>query len=119
MRPSIARPHFVIWGNPVAQFVATELTRSAAPTSTRARVSHGMTVEMDSLESSQPKKLFSVSTAVYHANLLNRLVRSQAQHDKGYPGGNNVVLALERREVQGQLQLVLVFDHQHQARVGA
>src|SRR5712672_665422 len=42
------------------------------------------------------------SSTIYHANLLNSLFGAKLKQVRGYPGGNDVLLALERGEVQGR-----------------
>src|SRR5258708_35219907 len=42
------------------------------------------------------------STAVYHAIMLNSMFGAKLKQVRGYPGGNDVTLALERGEVQGR-----------------
>ena len=57
---------------------------------------------IDTLEKFITNEVVLGSTAVYHANLLNALFGAKLKQVKGYPGGNDVVLALERGEVQGR-----------------
>ncbi len=91
-----------IWGNPVAQFVATELNWIGSTNIDTSTCVTWHDSGIDTLEKFITKEVVLGSTAVYHANLLNVLFGAKLKQVKGYPGGNDVVLALERGEVQGR-----------------
>ena len=57
---------------------------------------------IDTLDKFLTREVVLGSTAIYHANLLNSLFGAKLKQVRGYPGGNDVVLALERGEVQGR-----------------
>lgn len=91
-----------IWGNPVAQFVATELNWIGSTNIDTSTCVTWHDSGIDTLEKFITNEVVLGSTAVYHANLLNALFGAKLKQVKGYPGGNDVVLALERGEVQGR-----------------
>lgn len=91
-----------IWGNPAAQFVATELNWIGSTNVDTSTCVTWHDSSIDTLEKFITKEVVLGSTAVYHANLLNALFGAKLKQVKGYPGGNDVVLALERGEVQGR-----------------
>lgn len=91
-----------IWRNPRAQFVATELTWiGSANIDTSTCVTWGAT-GIDTLQKFMTQEVVLGSTAVYHANMLNSLFGAKLKQVTGYPGGNDILLALERGEVQGR-----------------
>jgi tripartite-type tricarboxylate transporter receptor subunit TctC len=55
-----------------------------------------------SLEKFMTQPVVVGSSTIYHANLLNSLFGAKLKLVQGYPGGNDVILALERGEVQGR-----------------
>ena len=57
---------------------------------------------IDTLDKFMTREVVLGSTAIYHANLLNSLFGAKLKQVRGYPGGNDVLLALERGEVQGR-----------------
>lgn len=91
-----------IWDNPAAQFKATELGWIG---STNIDVSTCVTWAgsgIDTLEKFMTREVVMGSSTIYHANLLNSLFGAKLKLVQGYPGGNDVILALERGEVQGR-----------------
>lgn len=91
-----------IWENPAAQFKATELNWIG---STNIDVSTCVTWAasgIDTLEKFMTREVVMGSSTIYHANLLNSLFGAKLKLVQGYPGGNDVILALERGEVQGR-----------------
>ena len=91
-----------IWGNPRAQFVATEFNWIGSANVDTSTCVTWHASGIDTLEKFVTKEVVLGSTAVYHANLLNSLFGAKVKQVTGYPGGNDVVLALERGEVQGR-----------------
>jgi tripartite-type tricarboxylate transporter receptor subunit TctC len=91
-----------IWGNPAAQFVPTELNwiGSANVDTSLCVTWHGSGI--DTLEKFMTREVVLGSSTIYHANLLNSLFGAKLKQVRGYPGGNDVLLALERGEVQGR-----------------
>src|SRR5258705_146538 len=76
-------------------------TGSAAPMSTPVCATwHGSGI--DTLEKFMTREVVLGSSTIYHANLLNSLFGAKLKQVRGYPGGNDVLLALERGEVQGR-----------------
>ena len=65
-------------------------------------MSRGTASGIDTLDKFLTREVVLGSTAIYHANLLNSLFGAKLKQVRGYPGGNDVVLALERGEVQGR-----------------
>ncbi|MDP2356406.1 MAG: tripartite tricarboxylate transporter substrate-binding protein [Beijerinckiaceae bacterium] len=91
-----------IWKNPRAQFIATELNWiGSANIDTSTCVTWGSS-GIDTLQKFMSQEVVLGSTAVYHANMLNSLFGAKLKQVTGYPGGNDVLLALERGEVQGR-----------------
>ncbi len=91
-----------IWRNPRAQFVATELNWiGSANIDTSTCVTWGAS-GVDTLQKFMTQEVVLGSTAVYHANMLNSLFGAKLKQVTGYPGGNDILLALERGEVQGR-----------------
>lgn len=91
-----------IWGNPKAKFVATEMNWiGSANVDTSTCVTWAKS-GIDTLDKFMTQEVVLGSTAVYHANVLNTLFGAKLKQVTGYPGGNDVVLALERGEVQGR-----------------
>jgi tripartite-type tricarboxylate transporter receptor subunit TctC len=91
-----------IWGNPKAKFVATELNWIGSVNIDASTCVTWHTTGIDTLEKFMTQPVVLGSTAVYHANLLNSLFGAKLKQVTGYPGGNDVLLALERGEVQGR-----------------
>ena len=91
-----------IWGNPAAQFVATELNWIGSANIDTSTCVTWHASGIDTLDKFMTREVVLGSTAVYHANLLNSLFGAKLKQVTGYPGGNDVVLALERGEVQGR-----------------
>jgi tripartite-type tricarboxylate transporter receptor subunit TctC len=91
-----------IWGNPAAQFVATELNWVGSTNVDTSLCVTWHTSGIDTLDKFLTRDVVLGSTAIYHANLLNSLFGAKLKQVRGYPGGNDVVLALERGEVQGR-----------------
>lgn len=91
-----------IWGNPAAQFVATELNWIGSANIDTSTCVTWHSSGIDTLEKFMTREVVLGSTAIYHANLLNSLFGAKLKQVRGYPGGNDVVLALERGEVQGR-----------------
>lgn len=91
-----------IWGNPAAQFVATELNWIGSVNIDTSTCVTWHDTGIDTLEKFMSREIVLGSTAVYHANLLNSLFDAKLKQVTGYPGGNDILLALERGEVQGR-----------------
>jgi tripartite-type tricarboxylate transporter receptor subunit TctC len=91
-----------IWGNPAAQFVANELNWIGSTNVDTSTCVTWNASGIDTLEKFLTRDVVLGSTAIYHANLLNSLFGAKLKQVRGYPGGNDVLLALERGEVQGR-----------------
>jgi tripartite-type tricarboxylate transporter receptor subunit TctC len=91
-----------IWGNPRAQFVATEMNWLGSANIDTSTCVTWHTSGIDTLEKFMSREVVLGSTAVYHANVLNTLFGAKIKQITGYPGGNDVLIALERGEVQGR-----------------
>ncbi|MPZ38435.1 MAG: hypothetical protein GEU95_10250 [Rhizobiales bacterium] len=91
-----------IWGNPAAQFVATELNWIGSANIDTSLCVTWHTSGIDTLDKFLTREVVLGSSAIYHANLLNSLFGAKLKQVRGYPGGNDIVLALERGEVQGR-----------------
>lgn len=91
-----------VWGNPKAQFVAAELNWIGSANIDSSTCVTWHTSGIDTLEKFLTKPVVLGSTAVYHANALNTLFGAKLKQITGYPGGNDVLLALERGEVEGR-----------------
>ena len=91
-----------IWANPAAQFVATELNWIGSTNIDTSTCVTWHASGIDTLDKLMTREVVLGSTAVYHANLLNSLFGAKLKQVRGYPGGNDVILALERGEVQGR-----------------
>ena len=91
-----------IWNNPAAQFVATELNWIGSANVDTSLCVTWHSSGIDTIEKFMTRELVLGSTAIYHANLLNSLFGAKLKQVRGYPGGNDVLLALERGEVQGR-----------------
>lgn len=91
-----------LWANPAANFVATELNWIGSANVDTSTCITWHATGIDTLEKFMTQDIVLGSTAVYHANLLNSLFGAKLKQVTGYPGGNDVVLALERGEVQGR-----------------
>jgi tripartite-type tricarboxylate transporter receptor subunit TctC len=91
-----------IWSNPAAQFTATELNWIGSTNIDTSLCVTWHTSGIDTLDKFMTREVVLGSNAVYHANLLNALFGAKLKQVRGYPGGNDVVLALERGEVQGR-----------------
>jgi tripartite-type tricarboxylate transporter receptor subunit TctC len=91
-----------IWGNPAAQFQATELNWIGSANVDTSLCVTWHTSGIDTLEKFLTREVVIGSSTIYHANLLNSLFGAKLKQVRGYPGGNDVVLALERGEVQGR-----------------
>jgi tripartite-type tricarboxylate transporter receptor subunit TctC len=87
---------------PAAQFVATELNWVGSTNVDTSLCVTWHTSGIDTLDKFLTRDVVLGSTAIYHANLLNSLFGAKLKQVRGYPGGNDVVLALERGEVQGR-----------------
>jgi tripartite-type tricarboxylate transporter receptor subunit TctC len=91
-----------IWGNPAAQFVPTELNWVGSGNVDTSLCVTWHNTGIDTLDKFMTREVVLGSTAIYHANLLNSLFGAKLKQVRGYPGGNDVLLALERGEVQGR-----------------
>jgi tripartite-type tricarboxylate transporter receptor subunit TctC len=91
-----------IWGNPAAQFVPTELNWIGSANVDTSLCVTWHTSGIDRLEKFMTREVVLGSSTIYHANLLNSLFGAKLKQVRGYPGGNDVLLALERGEVQGR-----------------
>jgi tripartite-type tricarboxylate transporter receptor subunit TctC len=91
-----------IWGNPAAQFVAGELNWIGSTNIDTSTCVTWHASGIDTLEKFMTREVVLGSSTVYHANLLNSLFGAKLKQVRGYPGGNDVILALERGEVQGR-----------------
>ena len=91
-----------IWGNPAAKFVAADLGWIGSANIDTSTCVTWRTSGIDTLEKFISRDVVLGSSTVYHANLLNSLFGAKLKQVTGYPGGNDVVLALERGEVQGR-----------------
>jgi hypothetical protein len=91
-----------IWGNPAAQFQATELNWIGSANVDTSLCVTWHTSGIDTLDKFLTQEVVLGSSTIYHANLLNSLFGAKLKQVRGYPGGNDVVLALERGEVQGR-----------------
>jgi len=91
-----------IWGNPAAQFQATELNWIGSANVDTSLCVAWHTSGIDTLDKFLTREVVLGSSTIYHANLLNSLFGAKLKQVRGYPGGNDVVLALERGEVQGR-----------------
>jgi tripartite-type tricarboxylate transporter receptor subunit TctC len=91
-----------IWSNPAAQFTATELNWIGSTNIDTSLCVTWHTSGIDTLDKFMTREVVLGSNAVYHGNLLNALFGAKLKQVRGYPGGNDVVLALERGEVQGR-----------------
>ena len=91
-----------IWGNPKAQFVSTELNWIGSANIDASTCVTWHTSGIATVEQFLSEPVVLGSTAIYHANLLNSLFGAKLKQVTGYPGGNDVLLALERGEVQGR-----------------
>jgi tripartite-type tricarboxylate transporter receptor subunit TctC len=91
-----------IWSNPAAQFVATRLNWIGSANIDTSLCVTWHTSDIDTLDKFLTREVVLGSTAIYHANLLNSLFGAKLKQVRGYPGGNDVLLALERGEVQGR-----------------
>jgi tripartite-type tricarboxylate transporter receptor subunit TctC len=91
-----------IWQNPKAHFVATEMNWIGSANVDSSTCVTWYTTGIDTLEKFMTREIVLGSTAIYHANLLNSLFGAKLKQVTGYPGGNDVLLALERGEVQGR-----------------
>lgn len=91
-----------IWGNPAARFVAADLAWIGSANVDTSTCVTWHTTGIDTLEKFMTREVVLGSSAVYHANLLNALFGAKLRQVLGYQGGNDVVLALERGEVQGR-----------------
>jgi tripartite-type tricarboxylate transporter receptor subunit TctC len=91
-----------IWSNPAAQFVATDLSWIGSTNIDTSMCVTWHTSGIDTLDKFLTREVVVGSNAIYHANLLNSLFGAKLKQVRGYPGGNDVLLALERGEVQGR-----------------
>lgn len=91
-----------IWGNPAAQFVANEVNWIGSTNVDTSTCVTWHASGIGTLEKFLSRDVVLGSTAIYHANLLNSLFGAKLKQVRGYPGGNDVLLALERGEVQGR-----------------
>ncbi|MFN4282486.1 MAG: Bug family tripartite tricarboxylate transporter substrate binding protein [Alphaproteobacteria bacterium] len=91
-----------VWGNPKAQFVAAELNWIGSANIDASTCVTWHTTGIDTLEKFITQPVVLGSTAIYHANALNTLFGAKLKQVTGYPGGNDVLLALERGEVEGR-----------------
>ena len=91
-----------IWGNPAAQFQATDLNWIGSANVDTSLCVTWHTSGIDTLDKFLTREVVLGSSTIYHANLLNSLFGAKLKQVRGYPGGNDVVLALERGEVQGR-----------------
>ena len=91
-----------VWGNPKAQFVAAELNWIGSANIDASTCVTWHTTGIDTLEKFMTQPVVLGSTAIYHANALNTLFGAKLKQVTGYPGGNDVLLALERGEVEGR-----------------
>jgi tripartite-type tricarboxylate transporter receptor subunit TctC len=91
-----------IWGNPAAQFVPTELNWIGSANVDTSLCVTWHTSGIDTIEKFVTREVVLGSSTIYHANLLNSLFGAKLKQVRGYPGGNDVLLALERGEVQGR-----------------
>jgi tripartite-type tricarboxylate transporter receptor subunit TctC len=91
-----------IWRNPKAHFVATEMNWIGSANVDSSTCVTWYTTGIDTLGKFMTQEIVLGSTAIYHANLLNSLFGAKLKQVTGYPGGNDVLLALERGEVQGR-----------------
>lgn len=91
-----------IWGNPAAQFVATDLNWLGSTNIDTSTCVTWHASGIDTLEKFMTREVIVGSSTIYHANLLNTLFGAKLKLVQGYPGGNDVLLALERGEVQGR-----------------
>jgi tripartite-type tricarboxylate transporter receptor subunit TctC len=91
-----------IWANPAAQFAATELNWIGSANIDTSTCVTWYASGIDTLDKFMTREVVLGSSTIYHANLLNSLFGAKLKQVRGYPGGNDVTLALERGEVQGR-----------------
>lgn len=91
-----------IWGNPAAQFVATKFNWIGSTNIDTSTCVTWHDTGIDTLEKFMTREVVLGSASVYHANLLNSLFGARLKQVTGYPGGNDILLAMERGEVQGR-----------------
>jgi tripartite-type tricarboxylate transporter receptor subunit TctC len=91
-----------IWSNPAAQFTATELNWIGSANIDTSLCVTWHASGIDTLDKFLTREVVLGSNAIYHGNLLNSLFGAKLKQVRGYPGGNDVLLALERGEVQGR-----------------
>ncbi len=91
-----------IWGNPKAKFDATQLNWIGSANVDISTCVTWHTSGIDTLDKFMGREVMLGATAVYHANILNALFGAKLKQVTGYRGGNGVLLALERGEVQGR-----------------
>lgn len=91
-----------IWANPAAQFVATDLNWIGSTNIDTSTCVTWYASGIDTLEKFMTREVIVGSSTIYHANLLNTLFGAKLKLVQGYPGGNDVILAMERGEVQGR-----------------
>jgi tripartite-type tricarboxylate transporter receptor subunit TctC len=91
-----------IWGNPAAQFSATDLNWLGSANVDTSTCVTWHTSGIDTLEKFMTREVVLGSSTIYHANVLNSLFGAKLKQVRGYPAGNDVILALERGEVQGR-----------------
>ncbi len=102
-----AAPFDPLFGNDAAQFEAREMAYiGSANNEVSVCVAHART-GIDSVEKLREEPLFVGGTGdtadtVQFPKLVNAVVGTQMQIINGYPGGNDVTLAMERGEVDGR-----------------
>jgi tripartite-type tricarboxylate transporter receptor subunit TctC len=91
-----------IWANPAAQFSATDLNWIGSANVDTSTCVTWHASGIDTLEKFMTREVVLGSSTIYHANVLNSLFGAKLKQVRGYPAGNDVILALERGEVQGR-----------------
>jgi tripartite-type tricarboxylate transporter receptor subunit TctC len=91
-----------IWGNPQAKFVADKLNWLGSTNIDVSTCVTWHTSGITTLHDFMTKEIVLGATTDSHANILTNIFGAKLRAVKGYPGGNDVNLALERGEVQGR-----------------
>ena len=91
-----------IAGNPQAKFDPSKLNWIGSTNIDVSTCVTWHTTGINTLHDFMTKDVVVGSTAVYHPNILKNIFGAHLKQINGYPGGNEITLAMERGEVQGR-----------------
>jgi tripartite-type tricarboxylate transporter receptor subunit TctC len=91
-----------LWNNKAARFVPEKFNWIGNVQTDISTCVTWHTTGVDTLSAFMTRELKMGATSDSHVNILNRVFGAKLRAIKGYPGGNEITIALERGEVEGR-----------------